>query len=82
MRHKRPPPQRVPVKFRRYRPAEWDSPGAWIREREAWNAAQAPVLYAGRDAYGNPYSYLAGPLGDSTDLARARHEAWLIDAGA
>jgi hypothetical protein len=75
MRAKRARPSPVPAKYRRYWPADWDNWGQWVTEREAWDADQEPVLLAGCDSYGNAYSYQAGPVGDSTDLMRARREA-------
>ena len=75
MRAKRARPSPVPAKFARFRAADWPSWGQWVTEREAWNEGQDPVLRSGMDAYGNPWAYESGPLGDSTDLMRARREA-------
>jgi hypothetical protein len=70
----------VPQRYKRYRPEDW--PGgwhAWVTEREAWAAEQPPVTISGQRYDGAPYSYLATPLGDFTDLVKARREARMID---
>jgi hypothetical protein len=73
-----------PLKYRKYVSGDWPGGCAqWCAEREEWNAAQEPVLYAGTSPAGAglSWSYLAGPLGDQVDLFRARREARLMDAG-
>jgi hypothetical protein len=86
VRHKRDQRPTAPAKYLRYRPEEWPGGwGEWVREREAWNARQPKILLAG-DSPAGPWSYLAGPLGDKTDLMRARREARLtaftdVDSG-
>jgi hypothetical protein len=78
VRRKRAKPSAVPAKYQCYRPEEW--PGGWgefIEEREEWNAAQEPVIIAGVHHDGRAYAYPAGPLGDFTDLVKARREARL-----
>ena len=80
MRSRVEKPLPVPARLRRYRPADW--PGGWAEfaaEREAWSAAQEPVLIAGQHDDGRMFAYLAGPLGDKTDLIRMRREARGLD---
>lgn len=80
MRSKRPRPSAVPAKYRRYKPSEWPGGhGDWVAAREEWNAAQERVVIAGTRHDGGAYAYEAGPLGDFTDLVRARREARAID---
>jgi hypothetical protein len=80
MRSKVVKPANVPQKFARYRPGEWPGGwGDWADEREAWNAAQEPIVISGKLHDGRPYAYEAGPLGDEVDLLRARREARAID---
>lgn len=78
MRRKRDKRPEVPARYRRYVPGQWDSPGQWMREREAWARAQPAIVTTGADAYGTPWRCVVTPLGDSTDLMRARREARLL----
>ena len=78
MRRKRDKRPAVPAKYRRYVRGQWDNPGQWVRERETWAKAQPPVVLAGADAYGRPWRCVVTPLGDKTDLIRARREARMI----
>lgn len=72
----------IPAKYRRYVPKDW--PGGWAQwttEREAWNAAQPPVVYAGSSPSGLSWAYEAGPLGDICDMMSDRRAARIIDSG-
>ncbi|SRR5712691_7131320 len=84
MRSKVEKPATVPLKYRRYKASDWPE-GGWgeyVEAREAWNASQEPVTIAGQHHDGRRFAYTAGPLGDLTDLIRARREARLIDITA
>jgi hypothetical protein len=73
-------PLQVPVKYRRFRSQDWpEGWGEYVEAREAWAAAQSPVVISGTLYNGNPFSYTCGPLGDLTDLIRARREARMLD---
>ncbi len=72
----------IPAKYLRYRPEDWPGGASeWIAERESWNDAQSPVVYAGSSPNGLTWAYEAGPLGDAVDLMRARREARMTDSG-
>jgi hypothetical protein len=81
MRSRLEKPVRVPLKYRRYRAEDWREGGwhQWVTEREAWAKAQPPVIIAGQRHDGTRYAYPATPLGDLTDLIRARREARMLD---
>jgi len=87
VRRKREHRPRIPARFLRYRPDEWPGgPEQWVREREAWARAQPPIVTTGTDAYGTPWRCVVTPLGDRTDMMRARREARLtafadVDSG-
>jgi hypothetical protein len=80
VRRKRDKRPAVPLKYRQYRPHDWPEGGwgQWVREREAWARAQPAIVITGADAYGTPWRCVITPLGDKTDLIRARREARMI----
>jgi hypothetical protein len=78
---KRVKPSEVPLRYQDYKPSEWPGGhGDWVAEREEWNAAQEPVTETGIAHDGRSYAIRHGPLGDLTDLLRARREARLTDS--
>jgi len=80
MRSKVEKPSEAPLKYRRYRREDWpQGHGDWVTEREAWAAAQEPVLIEGTHHDGRRFAYAAGPLGDLTSMIQARREARLTD---
>lgn len=80
MRSRVEKPSPVPLRYRRYRAGDgWSSPSDWAVKRQQWAEAQPPVRLDYTDHSGNQRSYLTTPLGDLTDLIRARREARLLD---